>query len=141
MIKTIAVHLTGSEEDSIRLRNAERLAERFDAHLTGIFVAAQPSISYVPELYASGAVTGLIELAANEADAAFKRAEAATRNLAVRFDLRRIEGEIGIAARQLAAEVRTADLFVATRPYGDPGRGGRIPARLRMPWLSRCRFC
>lgn len=126
MIKTIAVHLTGSEEDAVRLQHAENLAQRFDAHLTGVFVAAWPVLSFAPEFYAGAAVAQLVEMAAEQADAAFHRVEEATRSLGVRFDLRRIDGELGGAARQLAAEVRTADLFVATRPYGDPQREGLI---------------
>jgi nucleotide-binding universal stress UspA family protein len=126
MIKTIAVHLTGSAEDAVRLAQAERLAERFGAHLTGVFVAPWQVYAFTPQFDGATAIAELVEIAAVEADTAFQRVEERTRNVGVRFDLRRIDGEMGGAARLLSSEARTADLFVGTRPYGDPNRQGLI---------------
>ncbi len=38
MIKDIAVHLTGSNEDLVRLEHAAAIARILDAHLTGLQV-------------------------------------------------------------------------------------------------------
>ena len=38
MIKDIVVHLTGSDEDTVRLAYAGAVAGLFDAHLTGLQV-------------------------------------------------------------------------------------------------------
>ena len=44
MIKDIVVHLTGSQEDEVRLAYAEAIGARFDAHLTGLYTHILPEV-------------------------------------------------------------------------------------------------
>ena len=48
-MKDIVVHLTGSSEDRFRLQCAEALAERFNAHLTGLLVHLRPEVFAMPD--------------------------------------------------------------------------------------------
>lgn len=120
MIKDIVVHLTGSEEDVVRLAYAEPLARTFGAHLTGLQVHAMPEVLGYTQPAGSGFLQQLME-------ESYKVADTVTEKLNRRFaafefsrELRRIDVLPGREGRDIAAEVRTADLFVGTRPYGDP---------------------
>ena len=117
MIKDIVVHLTGSEEDSVRLAYAEPIARQFDAHLTGVFLHTMPeAFGFEPT---GGAYLG--ELMAESDRHAEGRVAALTeqmQRLGVSSELRRIDTLPASAGRVLAAETRTADLFLGTRPYG-----------------------
>jgi nucleotide-binding universal stress UspA family protein len=126
MIKDIVVHLTGSDEDRNRLDYAETLASIFDAHLTGLLVHVEPEIVAMPEAQYADVLQTLI----TEAQAATDRRKASLAkrfgSMAVPNDLRVVSAFRGDIGDQLAAEARTADLFVGTRPYGDPGRAHRV---------------
>ncbi|MGV8954841.1 MAG: universal stress protein [Cypionkella sp.] len=119
MIKDIVVHLTGSSEDEIRLAYAETLSERFEAHLTGLYVHMLPEV-------VGADPTGMVgmDLWFEESDAqakeTFNRLEARFQRLSMPHQVRRFDVLSGTAGAALTAEARTADLFVATRPYGDP---------------------
>ena len=121
MIKNIAVQLTGSVEDEVRLAYAEPVARRFDAHLTGLQVNILPEILPMADLAGIGSAMEE-QLAQSE-----QRTEEIATQLAARlsrlepqYDLRRIDATAGAIGQDLAAAVRTADLFIGTRPYGDP---------------------
>ena len=125
MIKDIVVHLTGSEEDKVRLAYAEPIARQFDAHLTGLYVHMIPeAFSFDP----SGA-TYVGELMAESSkraeETAAKLAEQVQR-LGLSSELRRVDTLPASAGRALSAETRTADLFLGTRPYGDPAGQSHI---------------
>lgn len=118
-MKDIVVHLTGSEEDEVRLAYAETMGERFEAHLTGLYVHMMPELvgTYL------GGTVAMDELF----EASNARATETLRRLAGRFERLRLPHEVrrldvlsGTAGQALTAEARTADVFVATRPYGDP---------------------
>lgn len=120
LITDIAVHLTGSAEDDVRLGYAEPIARAFDAHLTGLLFNEIPDLLTVPD---AGAARILAEMTAE----AETRAEATTKTLAAKFDklqmpydLRRIDDFRANSGHRLATHVRNTDLFVGTRPYGDP---------------------
>lgn len=122
MIKDIAVHLTGSEEDKVRLAHAEAIAEMFDAHLTGLQVHMLPEAIAITDPTGSSFLQTLIlesEEQARQVAAVLTKALSTT---GVPHELRRLVVYPSTVGNVLAAEARTADLFIGTRPYGDPGK-------------------
>lgn len=119
MLKDIVVHLTGSPEDEVRLAYAETLGERFEAHLTGLFTHVMPEVVGADP----GGMLGM-EIWSDElmeqADGTFKRLQQRFDRLRIPHDVRRLDVFPGTAGQALTEEARTADLFVGTRPYGDP---------------------
>lgn len=119
MIKDIVVHLTGSQEDEVRLAYAETISEQHQAHLTGLYVHRLPEV-------VGGDPTAMVgmdvwfEQSNAEADETFKRLQGRFDRLGMPHDVRRLDVFSGTAGQALTAEARTADLFIATRPYGDP---------------------
>ena len=122
MIKDIVVHLTGSDEDEIRLAYAETISERFEAHLTGLYVHMLPEVTGVDPVGMVGMEAWFDESNA-EAKKTFKRLEGRFDRLSMPHDVRQFDVFSGTAGEALTADARTADLFVATRPYGDPADG------------------
>lgn len=119
MFKDIVVHLTGSVEDEVRLAYAETVGERFEAHLTGLYVHVLPEVvgAY------SGGMVGMdvwYEQSNDRAKETLQRLAERFQRLRLPNDVRQLDVLSGTAGQALAAEARTADLFVATRPYGDP---------------------
>jgi len=113
--KTILVHLDHRPRTSARLALAFRLAERFEAHVTGMFA---PGMARLPSYaYADGgpALRDLLEQRqtelAKEARARFQ--EFAARNGAGRSEWRVAHGDADVAMRLSA---RYADLVVAGQP-------------------------
>lgn len=126
MLRDVVVHLTGSSEDAMRLAYAASLAAAFDAHLTGLQVHVLPEILSITDPSGSAFLRELIDQSNKEADAVTARLTERLAALGSHAELRRLDlfpGEIGPA---LAAEARTADLFVGTRPYGDPTKSAHI---------------
>ncbi len=119
MIKDIVVHLTGSEEDDVRLAYAESIGERFEAHLTGLYVHMLPE---VVGAYPAGMVgmDAWYEASNAQAKETLRRLEGRFERLRLPHEVRRLDVLSGTAGQALTAEARTADVFVATRPYGDP---------------------
>jgi nucleotide-binding universal stress UspA family protein len=126
MIKDIVVHLTGSEEDDTRLSYALQIARLFDAHLTGLQVHAMPEILSITDPSGSAFLQDLIAQSSERADAVGKRLAAKLADFDVEHELRRFDLLPGVVGNALAAETRLADLFVGTRPYGDPTGQQRI---------------
>lgn len=122
MIKNIAVHLTGSSEDEVRLTYAGALAQRFDANITGLQVNVMPGILSVTDPSGSAFLQELIETSNKQADLATGRLREQLARLGPLTDLRRLNLFSDEVGPTLAAEVRLSDLFVGTRPYGDPAR-------------------
>jgi hypothetical protein len=73
MIKNIAVHLTGSSEDDVRLTYAGALAERFDASITGLHINVMPGILSITDPSGSAFLQELIEASNEQADLATGR--------------------------------------------------------------------
>ena len=121
MIKDIVVHLTGSEEDDVRLAHAEAIARTFQSHITGLFVHRMPELFTMADAAAAAAVADeLMKQSSQRADAAAKRLQARMDALESEHDLRRYDLYPGMVGDALATAAHTADLFVGTRPYGDP---------------------
>jgi nucleotide-binding universal stress UspA family protein len=119
MIKDIAVHLTGSEEDEVRLAYAESLSERFEAHLTGLYVHKLPEVVGAYPSPIIGTDTWFEDSNALAAET-FSRLQRRFDRLNMPHEVRRLDVFSGTAGQALTAEAVTADLFIATRPYGDP---------------------
>ena len=120
MIKDLVVHLTGSPEDEVRLAYAEQLARSFDAHLTGLQVHALPEVIMITEPAASSFLQEMLEQSHEAAKVVTDRLKKRFALLEVQSDLRRLDAYPSTVGPMLAAETRTADLFIGTRPYGDP---------------------
>lgn len=118
MIKDIGVHLTGSDEDEVRLAYAEIIGERFEAHLTGLYAHVMPEVYGVEP----GAMVGmeiLFESSNARAQETTTRLQARLDRLTMPHDILRFDVFSGTAGSTLAVATRTLDLFLATRPYGD----------------------
>ena len=122
MIKNIAVHLTGSSEDGIRLTYAGELAARLNASITGLQLNVIPEILSITDPSGSTFLQELIETSNKNADLAAGRLKEQLARLGALTDLRRFDLFSDQVALRLAAEVRLSDLFVGTRPYGDPAK-------------------
>ncbi|HTN64550.1 MAG TPA: universal stress protein [Devosia sp.] len=119
MIKDIVVHLTGSTEDEVRLAYAETLSERFEAHLTGLYVHMLPEVIGTDPAGVIG-MGEWFEQSDVQAAETFKRLQARFDRLSMPHEVRRLDAFSGTAGQALINEARAADLFIATRPYGDP---------------------
>jgi nucleotide-binding universal stress UspA family protein len=126
MIKDIVVHLTGSSEDQYRLDCAEMLAGLFDAHLTGLLVHVEPEIVAMPEAHYADVLQTLIIEGQEQTAQRKARLKERFAGMTAPNDLRVVSGPRDRIGDALAAEARTADLFVGTRPYGDPERSHRV---------------
>jgi nucleotide-binding universal stress UspA family protein len=126
MIKDITVQLTGSAEDEVRIRSAEAVAVWFDAHLTGLLLHIHPEMLVGPDASVAGVLQALIEEAEATTHRRHEQLRARFTGLRVTNDLRVVTGRHASIGKRLAAEARTADLFVGTRPYGDDTRSHRI---------------
>ena len=78
MIKDLLVHLDGTADDALRLALAEMLADRYKAHLGGLFVNAMPGFGISADAAGTGAVVmaDLVERAIAEGDRTEKRRSA-----------------------------------------------------------------
>jgi len=126
MIKDIAVHLTGSNEDMIRIEHAAMLARILDAHLTGLQVHEMPEVLTITDPSGSGFLQELIASSVDRAVAVTGKLRPILAATGLNHELRRLDLFPGQLAPALAGEVRFSDLFVGTRPYGDPNRQHRV---------------
>jgi len=126
VIRDIVVHLTGSSEDTVRLDYANGLALLLGAHLTGMQVHAMPDILAITDPSGSSFLQQLIETSNKQADNVSARLREKLAAFGPHAELRRLDLFPDQVGRSLASEVRVADLFVGTRPYGDPAKGERI---------------
>ncbi len=126
MIKDIAVHLTGSNEDEVRIEHASALARVLDARLTGLQVHEMPEVLTITDPSGSGFLQELIADSVNRAAAVTDKLRPRLAATGLNFELRRLDLFPGQLAAALAGEVRFSDLFVGTRPYGDPNKQHRV---------------
>lgn len=120
MIKEVAVHLTGSDEDDKRLAYAAGLCDRFDAHVTGLLVNELPDTLIAADSAMTPLLADLIEDGRRRATQSADRLHRELARTGRTYDLRRMELYPTEVGTRLAEEARLADIFVATRPYGDP---------------------
>lgn len=140
MIKDIVVHLTGSEEDEVRLAFAEPIARLFTAHLTGLQMHALPEVTGYTDPRGSMFLQDLIKQSYERADAVSDKLGKRLSADDISRELRRLDVLPGNVGRELAREARTADLFVGTRPYGDPGGQVRIEEEVLLGSGRGCLF-
>jgi len=126
MIKDIVVHLTGSEEDQFRIAYAGAIAQSFDAHLTGLQVNLLPELVAVADPAASSYLQTLLTEAGVRARQMAETADQRLGALGVPHEVRPVDVYPNSVGHTLASEARTADLFVGTRPYGDPTGQERV---------------
>jgi nucleotide-binding universal stress UspA family protein len=126
MIKDIVVHLTGSAEDEVRLAYAEPIARSFDAHLTGLQVHSLPEVIGYTDPSGSDFLQELIKQSYEQAEKVSVALRARLSGTDLSRELRRLDVTPGMIGKELAGEARTADLFLGTRPYGDPAGHARI---------------
>jgi nucleotide-binding universal stress UspA family protein len=140
MIKDIAIHLTGSNEDQIRIEHAAALARCLDAHLTGLQVHEMPEVLTITDPAGSGFLQALMADSVDRAAAVTERVRAQLDATGINHELRRLDLFPGQLASALAAEVRASDLFVGTRPYGDPGKQQRVEEAVLFESGRPCMF-
>ena len=120
MIKDIVVHLTGSDEDQTRIDHAAAIARRFDAHLTGLQTHVLPKLIAITDPSGSAFLQDMIAESIDRAQVTSERLRASLAALGLRHELRRLDLYPSETGAALAAEARSCDLFVGTRPYSDP---------------------
>jgi nucleotide-binding universal stress UspA family protein len=140
MIKDIVVHLTGSDEDDVRLAYAQPIARSSGAHLTGLQVHALPKIIGYTDPSGSAFLQELLTQSHQRADVASERLKRQFADAGLPGELRRLDVLPGAVGRVLAAEARTADLFIGTRPYGDPTGQVRIEEEVLLGSGRGCLF-
>jgi nucleotide-binding universal stress UspA family protein len=140
MIKDIVVHLTGSAEDGVRLAHAEPIALMFGAHLTGLQVHSMPEIIGYTDPTGSAFLQQLIAESHKRADAVTEKLNRKFAKFDISRELRRLDVLPGRVGRELAAEARTGDLFIGTRPYGDPTGQVRIEEEVLLGSGRGCLF-
>lgn len=126
MIKDIVVHLTGSAEDKVRIAYAAPIAEMFDAHLSGLQVHTLPELISFTDPVASTYLQTVLAESHARAQMVTDALKDVLASVSVPHELRRLDVYPSTIGSALAAQARTADLFVSTRPYGDPGGEERI---------------
>lgn len=115
------MHLDGTEEDNVRLAQAEAIALRFEAHLTGLYTNPLPEYAYVLAIQSGLAPMGPVrefeQNARKECDLAVARLKERFKKIGVENEIRRIDAGASVLPRLCASAARWADLFVATAPY------------------------
>src|SRR5690606_9623565 len=140
MVKDIVVHLTGSAEDEVRLAYAEPIARSFTAHLTGLQVHTLPDLAGFTEPAGATFLQEMIAESYQRADVVSEKLNERLHDFDISRELRRIDVQPGNAGLALAAEVRTADLFIGTRPYGDPTGQVRVEEQVLLGSGRGCLF-
>lgn len=140
MIRDIVVHLTGSDEDAVRLSYAGPIARLFDAHLTGLQVNVLPEILSITDPSQSAFLKELVTQADQKADLVGYELKDLIDRLAVSSELRRLDVYPGQVGAALAAETRIADLFIGTRPYGDPSGEEQVEETVLLRSGRACLF-
>ncbi|HWU32310.1 MAG TPA: hypothetical protein VN108_05515, partial [Marmoricola sp.] len=139
-IRDVVVQLTGSGEDEHRLAVATAVAEGFGAHLIGAHLHVLPDILDITDPVQSGTIRTLLETSEHEADLAFESLMSRFAQLHVSHELRRLHGFSAELGLDLAAMARSADLFIGTRPYGDPEGRHRIEEQVLYESGRGCLF-
>jgi len=117
MIKNIVVEVSGTERDEAPLAHAARIAEMFAAHVTAVLSHTLPETVAFTEPSASIVLKEMWEESSRQADLRMKQLSPRLAKLGVSHELRRHDVFAGRAGRELAAEVRLADLFVGSLRY------------------------
>jgi nucleotide-binding universal stress UspA family protein len=123
MIKDIMLHLDGSPEDETRLKYGQAIASAGRAHLIGIFTNLLPELTVATPMDGGAAVMQVLveleERARRDGDATAQRLTERLASLQAPSELRRIDAIYGALSARATEQARCADLFIATRPYGE----------------------
>jgi len=123
MIKDIMVHLDGSPEDEIRLEHGQALASAGRAYLIGLFTNQLPDLTVAMPMDGGAAamqfLTELQDQALKDGDATTRRLTERLAGLQVPSELHRLDETPGALTGKVVEQARCADLFIATRPYGE----------------------
>lgn len=121
MIKDITMHLDGSDRDDRVIHHAAALCQRFDAHLTGLY------INVLPEIVVTGDIGGGSAIDWQLRDKVFAVGDEAEARLRTKLtnawptsEFRRREIYPIRVPEEIATLSRVSDLTVVARPYGDP---------------------
>lgn len=139
-LRDLIVQLTGSPEDDARLAVATHIAEAFGAHLIGAHLHTLPDILDITDPLQSGTIRNLLEASDKEADRTFEITAKKFESMTVSHELRRMHGMAADLGSDLAAMARAADLFIGTRPYGDPSGHTQIEERVAFGSGRGCLF-
>ncbi len=137
MFKDLIVHLDGTEEDHIRLTQAEAIAGRFEAYLTGLYTNPLPEYAYVLAIQSTlapmGPVLAFEQQIRKEGDVAVARLKERFKKIAAENEVRRIDAGASLLPRLCASAARWSDLFIATASYrgeASPGCDALVEAVL-----------
>lgn len=125
--KTLLLHLDDSPRREERLALAFEMAERFDAHLVGLYVPATP---LVPSYAMAEAGPAAVEIDARRRAAELESCEAvfraaSSRHRAVKCEWRKAGGDPVTA---LCTSARYADVVIAGQPEPKGDEASRLPA-------------
>ena len=129
-LRDLIVQLTGSAEDDARLSLATRIAAGFGAHLIGVHLHTLPDILDITDPLQSGTIRNLLDASDREADRSFAVVARTFSGMTASHELRRLHGLAPDLGSDLAEMARSADLFIGTRPYGDPTGHTQIEERV-----------
>jgi nucleotide-binding universal stress UspA family protein len=119
-MKDLLVFLDGTETDEARIVQAESIADRHNSFLTGLFCNSLPEIMFASEagMASLDMVSQMQDLSRAEGDAKASALAARFGRLSVHSEIRRFDVYSSQMGPTLTNEAHTADLFIATRPYG-----------------------
>lgn len=119
-MKDLLVFLDGTQADEARIVQAEALANRHDSFLTGLYCNALPEVMFASEagMASIDVVSQMQDSSRAEGDAKAEAIAARFGRLSVNNEVRRFDVYSSQMGLTLANEARTADLFIASRPYG-----------------------
>ncbi len=121
MLKDLIVHLDGTEEDNVRLAQAEAIGLNFKGHLIGLYTNPLPEYAYVLAIQSGlapmGPVIEIEQQIRKEGDVAVGRLNERFKKMAGTNEVRRIDAGVSELPGLCASQARWADLFVATTPY------------------------
>ena len=119
-MKDLLVFLDGTQADEARITQAEALAARHDSFLTGLYCNALPEVMFASEagMASIDVVSQMQDSSRAEGDAKAEAIAARFGRLNVKNEVRRFDVYSSQMGLTLANEARTADLFIASRPYG-----------------------
>lgn len=121
MLKDLIVHLDGTEEDNVRLAQAEAIGLNFKSHLIGLYTNPLPEYAYVLAIQSGLApMAPVIEIEQQirkEGDVVMGRLNERFKKMGGTNEIRRVDAGMSELPGLCASQARGADLFVATTPY------------------------
>ena len=139
-IRDLVVQLTGSAEDEARLAVALNIADDFGTHVIGVHLHQLPDVLDTTDPVQSVEIRNILEASDREADRTFELTKKRFSSMQVSHELHRLHGFAANLGSELAAMARAADLFVGTRPYGDPSGHTQIEERVLFGSGRGCLF-